>query len=116
MMCFSSRFAWLSALLSFAVLSIPITEKPSPARGFTIYQVSNPHFIANGTQHLKVAYAKYQSYGSSSHNNSIAGPTSAPDEVVATPVAADSEYLVPVTINGQDLNMNMDTGSSDLCV
>lgn len=35
-------------------------------------------------------------------------------EVTATPVNHDSEYICPVTIGGQTLNVNIDTGSSDL--
>lgn len=36
--------------------------------------------------------------------------------VQATPVTYDAEYLCPVTIGGQTLNMIFDTGSSDLYV
>ncbi|CAD0088734.1 unnamed protein product [Aureobasidium vineae] len=35
-------------------------------------------------------------------------------EVVATPADNGAEYLSPVTIGGQKLNLNFDTGSSDL--
>ncbi|KAI4725999.1 acid protease [Aureobasidium sp. EXF-10728] len=37
-------------------------------------------------------------------------------EVVATPADNGAEYLSPVTIGGQKLNLNFDTGSSDLWV
>jgi hypothetical protein len=37
-------------------------------------------------------------------------------EVVATPADNGAEYLSPVTIGGQKLNLNFDTGSSDLYV
>lgn len=114
-MSFPNRSAWLSIFLSVAVLSIPITDKISPAAGFTVHQVSNPRFVANETQHLRASYAKYQSYSNQSTNASNAA-SGASDEVVATPVAADSEYLVPVTVQGQELIMNIDTGSADLYV
>ena len=35
-------------------------------------------------------------------------------EVTATPEENESEYLSPVTIGGQKLNLNFDTGSADL--
>ena len=34
--------------------------------------------------------------------------------VAATPEVHNSEYLCPVTIGGQTLNLDVDTGSSDL--
>ena len=34
--------------------------------------------------------------------------------VTATPVSDNSEYLCPVTVGGQTLNLHLDTGSSDL--
>ncbi|KAK5117290.1 hypothetical protein LTR62_005907 [Meristemomyces frigidus] len=37
-------------------------------------------------------------------------------EVTATPESNESEYLEPVTIGGQTLNLDFDTGSSDLWV
>jgi hypothetical protein len=35
-------------------------------------------------------------------------------EVTATPEENESEYLSPVTVGGQELNLNFDTGSADL--
>lgn len=37
-------------------------------------------------------------------------------QVTATPVNHDSEYICPITIGGQTLNVNIDTGSSDLYI
>lgn len=35
-------------------------------------------------------------------------------EVVATPAQFDSEYISPVSLGGQTLNLVFDTGSADL--
>ena len=37
-----------------------------------------------------------------------------PGQVTATPEAYDQEYLCPVTVGGQLLNLDFDTGSADL--
>ncbi len=37
-------------------------------------------------------------------------------EVTATPVNHDSEYICPIKVGGQTLNVNIDTGSSDLYI
>lgn len=41
-------------------------------------------------------------------------PGSEDGEVTATPEENESEYLSPVTVGGQKLNLNFDTGSADL--
>lgn len=115
----ASRLALLSSLLH-KVQSIPIQNETLPTTGFTIHQIANPHFVANGSLHLQAAYAKYQGY-SINHayniklgNTSSNWSTSSPYSVVTTPAIADSEYVAPVTIAGQELVVNFDTGSADL--
>lgn len=44
------------------------------------------------------------------------GGGSGSGEVTATPVNHDSEYICPITVGGQTLNVNIDTGSSDLYI
>lgn len=46
--------------------------------------------------------------------STTAGKTSA--DVIATAQEGDAEFLSPVTIGGQTVRMNFDTGSSDLLV
>lgn len=50
------------------------------------------------------------------NENLVKGGGSGSGEVTATPFVHDFEYLCPVTIGGQTLNLNFDTGSSDLYV
>lgn len=49
-----------------------------------------------------------------SNTSTIAGKTTA--DVVATAEEGDAQFLSPVTIGGQTVRMNFDTGSSDLLV
>ena len=59
-------------------------------------------------------YAKYAKYGAIAPKNLISTSPTGFGTVVATPYYADSEYICNVTIGGQTLRLNFDTGSSDL--
>ena len=48
------------------------------------------------------------------NTSTTAGKTSA--DVIAAPQEGDAEFVSPVTIGGQTVRMNFDTGSSDLLV
>ena len=91
---------------------------------------SNPR---NGTAALLRTYAKYNwalpvstnTYFNQDAASTPAEPTkekvatasgSGSGSVVATPQDHNSEFLCPVTVGGQTLNLNVDTGSSDLYV
>lgn len=58
--------------------------------------------------------------GASSSSHAVPAPAAKTDdetgEVTATPADNGAEYLSPVTVGGQNLNLNFDTGSSDLYV
>ncbi|ROW15191.1 hypothetical protein VPNG_02983 [Cytospora leucostoma] len=49
-------------------------------------------------------------------NTTVAAATNGTGIVTATPEQGDVEYLAPVTIGGQTINMDFDSGSSDLWV
>ena len=97
----------LSALSALALLSF-VSAAPAP-RGkqtFTIYERVAKPFIP-GTVHLRNTYKKY----------GVDCPLeieAAAGSVPATPEEYDVRYLCPVTIGGQTLNLDFDTGSSDL--
>ena len=91
---------------------------------------SNPK---NGTAALLRTYAKYSwaapvSTNSYFNENAASTPSEPTEEklataggsgsgsVVATPAEHNEEFLCPVTVGGQTLNLNVDTGSSDLYV
>lgn len=99
--------------------------------GWEIISVDEPVAVVFSTVVVTVsitsAAAAPTGYSSPSRENltlssaaSSASSTSTPDpgtedgEVVATPEPDESEYLSPVTVGGQKLNLNFDTGSADL--
>ncbi|KAI1463796.1 penicillopepsin [Daldinia caldariorum] len=59
---------------------------------------------------------KGQKGGAAAANGNAAGSGNGTGLVEATPEANDVEYLSPVTIGGQTLNLDFDSGSSDLWV
>ncbi|KIW71976.1 hypothetical protein PV04_00201 [Phialophora macrospora] len=89
---------------------IPIPQEVSPKKGFTLAQsVAKPYQA--GPVALQKTYLKFN----------MAVPdavkaAAADGSVTATPEQFDAEYLCPVTIGGQTLNLDFDTGSSDLWV
>jgi hypothetical protein len=82
---------------------------------FTVPAVHNSNYVRNGTAALLKAYAKYNlkptrempvAFTESLRKRQDGSVPAHPDGGV--------EYLVPVTIGGEPLNLDFDTGSSDL--
>jgi len=78
---------------------------------FSVTAAHNDKFVRNGTAAMLKAYAKYGLH--SLHPDSVLRKRQ-DGSVTATPAAQDVEYLCPVTIGGQTLNLDFDTGSADL--
>ena len=103
-------------LLAASALAGTALAKPIPVpevttkKGFTITQSIAKPFQA-GPVVLQKAYNKY--------NSAIPADVkaaAADGSVAANPEQYDAEYLSPVTIGGQTLNLDFDTGSADLWV
>lgn len=107
-----------AALISFT--SAAPTEGPK-TKDFTVTQVHNPHYVRNGAAALAKAYRKYGApmpdYLTSALNHTYT-KRAATGSAVTTPEPYDVEYLTPVSIGtpAQTLNLDFDTGSSDLWV
>ena len=82
-------------------------------RHFSVTQKYNCQFVPNGP----VAYAKVFNKFNKPMPHDLAVATGNDGSVTATPLdSSDQEYLCPVDIGGQTLNLVPDTGSADLCV
>lgn len=100
-----------SAFLALAIASLSVASpvRRANTKAFTIQQsVAKP--FTPGPAQLAKAITKYGGDVPSAVQAAASGEGS----VTATPEQYDSEYLCPVTIGGQTLNLDFDSGSADL--
>jgi len=87
---------------------------PTLSKTFTVGQVvKNPGTIKSGPAAMAAPFIKF---GKTMPPEVALAASVADGTVVATPTEYDSEYLCPVTIGGETLQLDFDTGSSDLWV
>ena len=132
----SLRFFLLVALLATIALAHPSpARRKLVARSFKVPRSLNPDHPTglNGGDAMAKAYRKFgwgligarhrggKSRKPMASTNTTTPTTTTPNttqaetgEVTATPEQNASLFLSPVTIGGQTLNMDFDTGSSDL--
>ncbi|CAF9918929.1 MAG: Type I transmembrane sorting receptor [Alectoria fallacina] len=110
-MGFLNTLGAASALISL-VSAVPLDlEKRGVA--FRLDQTVQKPFILSGPALMAKTYAKY---GKAIPPVIAAAAANNDGTVTATPEEYDAEYLCPVSIGGQTLNLDFDTGSSDLWV
>lgn len=119
--------------LSYHALSIPTaTRHQRHGRSFSVKRVKRSDYVAYGPVALRKAYRKFgipTNFGANDlndfepldmkHISPVAGnqATAQPDDtgiVSATSIQHDIEFVSPVTIGGQNISMDFDTGSSDM--
>jgi hypothetical protein len=99
------------ALVAATLLSGITTASPLQKHGsFSVTQKPNPKFVRNGPAAYAKAFKKFNK--PIPYNLVVAAGNDG--SVTATPDTNDSEYVCPVSIDGQTLNLDFDTGSSDL--
>ncbi len=111
-----SKLGAASAILSFAAATPAEYESPLEKRGLTFrvdQTVKKPGRIVSGPAAVLSVYGKY--HGTAPADVKAAAAANE-GTVTASPEQYDSEYLCPVTIgtSGVTLNLDFDTGSSDL--
>ncbi|KAI1921795.1 hypothetical protein LOZ12_002140 [Ophidiomyces ophidiicola] len=103
-------------IVALAALVIVIRAVPVgvPALHFTLRQVPNPEHIARSPEEIYArALAKY-GYDSPAILIRESAPLNG--SVITNPEKDDESYLSPVTVGGQTMLVNIDTGSSDFWV
>ena len=106
----------VAAAFGTVVAAVPYpmdVEARQAKAAFTIEQTVAKPFILSGPAQMAQVYAKFgkpipEEIKKAASNND--------GTVTTTPTQYDSQYLTPVSIGGQTLNLDFDTGSSDLYV
>ena len=112
----------LSSMIAIITLGVavapaaPVTISVAGLLGnFTVPAVHNANYVRNGTAAMLKAYAKYKLKPTMEMPKAFTESLSRRQDGYVPAVPNDgSEYLVPVTIGGEALNLDFDTGSSDL--
>lgn len=97
-----------ASALAGAVLAAPTPRQPVK-RGFSVNQKIAKPYQAPAVQLRKV----YQKYNVAVPED-VAKAAQGDGSVAAIPEEGDVEYLSPVEIGGQTVNLDFDTGSADL--
>lgn len=104
----------LALLAWLAALSTQVAASPVAAPGVRINQVSVGKKLKNGPLEVAKTYQKYKVAVPA--NVAAAAAAVQSGRVTATPESYDESYLCPVTVGtpGVTLNLDFDSGSSDL--
>jgi aspergillopepsin I len=102
-------------LLSSAIGAFAAPAIKARGQTFSVPAVHNENSTRNGTAALLKVYAKYGLKPTSADNILSSVLEKRQDgSAPATPDPHNVEYLCPVSIGGQTLNLDFDTGSADL--
>lgn len=115
----------LATSLICATFAAPTQHKK---RSFKIDRVRQANYVPNGPAALRRAYLKFGlddisflpdanvAASINADTAAAAGTGTEQGQVSASPTQNDAEFLSPVTVGGQTIVMNFDTGSSDMWV
>ncbi|KZF23980.1 aspartic protease pepA [Xylona heveae TC161] len=103
---------YLAVLATIASLASATPIEKRDGKTFSFFQSVSRQVQKNGPVALAGVYQKYNK----TVPENVAAAASNDGSATATPESYDESYLVPVTIGGQTLNLDFDTGSADLWV
>lgn len=113
-----SFFGFPDGSVDSSPTSVPEPAQPSAASPDSYATES---YVAVEPSSAAVDATSVATFATSAYATAVASATASAStdddgtgEVTATPEENESEYLSPVTIGGQKLNLNFDTGSADL--
>ncbi|KAF7881595.1 uncharacterized protein EAF02_006283 [Botrytis sinoallii] len=115
----------LSHITVFLALGAIAQAAPTPApaaassgsASHSVTAIHNPNYVRNGTASLLKAYAKYHIQPTQLMSDAFMSALQKRQDSSAPAFPVDRvEYLVPTTVGGQTLNLDLDTGSADLWV
>jgi hypothetical protein len=108
-------------LSTITVLALAVAAQAAPAANvarsskYSVPAVHNPNFVRNGTAAMLKAYAKHHLTPTREMPSAFLNALQKRQDGSAPADPSDGvEYLVPVTVGGQKLNLDLDTGSADL--
>lgn len=111
----------LFQITAFLALGAITQAAPAPATvsfgsaTHSVTAIHNPNYVRNGTASLLKAYAKYHIQPTRPMSDAFMSALRKRQDSSASAIPADGvEYLVPTTVGGQTLNLDLDTGSADL--
>ena len=119
----SFKVAAVAASIAYLATAMPFSKSKGTLDGFKITQVANPNFSSrHGPSHYAQAASKFGFHipiRTVASSDVVDADNSTGTTVTANPAGqggAIQEYLAPVTIGSQQLQLDFDTGSSDLWV
>ena len=106
---------------TLTILVLAVAAQAAPAANvvgsqqFSVPAVHNPNYVRNGTAALLKAYAKHNLTPTREMSAAfLSALQKRQDGTVPADPSDGVEYLIPVTVGGEKLNLDLDTGSADL--